>query len=91
MQKSKEFLDTLSSRIAAPSGSAFDVVAGTLDLINKILHVGREPAGQEHVDIELLTGRILLSLVEPGLKILQALRALRNHLMVHGTFRAFPT
>ena len=27
----------------------------------------------------------------PTLKILQALRALRNHLMVHGTFRAFPT
>src|SRR3981081_1839427 len=49
-----------------------------------MLHVRRETAGHEHSDVEFFGGRMLLSLVETGLQILQALRALRNHLIVHG-------
>src|SRR5215471_17089133 len=49
-----------------------------------MLHVRREAASHEHARVELLGGRMLLSLVEAGLQILQALRALRNHLIVHG-------
>src|SRR5262249_23607727 len=59
-----------------PGSRGFYVVASVLDWVDEILHVGREGAGHGHAAVELLCGRMLLSLVEPGLQILQGLRAL---------------
>src|SRR5260221_6201760 len=67
-----------------PGGCGFDIVASALNLIDEILHVRREAARQERVDVEFFRGGVLLSLVEPGFEILQGLRALRNQLVVHG-------
>src|SRR5580700_9747332 len=66
-----------------PSRPGLDIIASTLDLVDERLHVGREAGGHQDADIELLGGRVLLSAGEPTLEILQHLRALRNHLVIH--------
>src|SRR6202022_2596313 len=47
------------------------IVASALHLVGEMLHVRRETADYEHADVEFFGGRILLSLVETGLQILQ--------------------
>src|SRR5882762_10506283 len=66
-----------------PGSTGFDIVASALDLVDEILHVRREATGQKHVEVELFRGRMLLSFVEAGFEVLQDLRALRDHLIVH--------
>src|SRR5258708_30461880 len=66
-----------------PGGSAFGVIAGALDLIDEILHVGGKTAGQEHADVKPLCRGMLLGLVEPGLEVLHCLDALSDYLIIH--------
>ncbi len=60
--------------MAAP----FGVIAGALDLVDEILHVGGKAAGQEYADVKPLCRGMLFGLVEPSLEVLQGLDALSN-------------
>src|SRR5258705_10246585 len=68
-----------------PGGSAFGVIAGALDLVDEILHVGGKAAGQEYADVKPLCRGMLLGLVEPGLEVLQGLDALSNYCTIHAS------
>jgi hypothetical protein len=57
-------------------------------LINEVLHVRREPARHEHAHVEFFGSGILFGLAEAGLQVPQALRTLRNDLIVHGLLSA---
>jgi len=54
----------------------FGVIAGALDLVDEILHVGGKAAGPEYADVKPLCRGMLRGLVEPGLEVLQGLDAL---------------
>src|SRR6185503_3006652 len=71
-----------------PRRAALDVIAGALDLIDEVVHVGREAAGQEHADVELSGRRVLLGLVEAGPEVLQGLGALCDHFPIHTFLRS---
>ena len=68
-----------------PGVSAFGVIAGALDLVDEILHVGGKAAGQEYADVKPLCRGMLLGLVEPGLEVLQGLDALSNYWLIHAS------
>src|SRR5580693_2520501 len=68
-----------------PGGSAFGVIAGALDLVDEILHVGGKAAGQEYADVKPLCRGMLFGLVEPGLEVLQGLDALSNYWVIHAS------
>src|SRR5258707_5422334 len=68
-----------------PGGSAFGVIAGALDLVDEILHVGGKAAGQEYADVKPLCRGMLFGLVEPGLEVLQGLDALSNYRVIHAS------
>src|SRR5262249_48340988 len=67
-----------------PRGTTLHVVARALDLVDEWLHIGRETAVQEYIDIEFLGGRERLRFAEPDLDALHILCQLRNRLVVHG-------
>jgi hypothetical protein len=50
-----------------PGRSRLDIVASALDLISERLHIRREAASHEHASVELLGGRIPVSLAETSL------------------------
>src|ERR1700746_1741747 len=68
-----------------PGGCAFGVIAGALDLVDEILHVGGKAAGQEYADVKPLCRGMLFGLVEPGLEVLQGLDALSNYWVIHAS------
>jgi hypothetical protein len=72
-------------RPGKPGGSAFGVIAGALDLVDEILHVGGKAAGQEYADVKPLCRGMLFGLVEPGLEVLQGLDALSNYWVIHAS------
>jgi hypothetical protein len=58
-----------------------------LYLLTEGHHIGREPARDEQIDVELLGARMLLGLVQATLEILHILRTLGNDLIIHRVCR----
>src|SRR4051812_40970674 len=65
-----------------PGSSAFGVIAGALDLVDEILHVGRKAAVQKYADVEPLCLGMFLGLVEPRREVLKGLDALSNYSVI---------
>src|SRR5882762_8118515 len=65
----------LRRRLAGEScGRELDVVTGALNLLDEMVLVRREAAGHQDGDVILFQRRMLLSLIEPSLEVLECLR-----------------